>query len=79
MIERKHFRATELQALGISRQVEEVRMWPRVVPMGWSWAVYLIQRFHEHVVGHIVPEGSWVLDKCAAQFVKPGVNLRIVH
>lgn len=49
-------------------------MWPRVVPMGWSWAVFMIQRVHEHVLRHVVPPDSWVLDKCPAQCVRPGSN-----
>ena len=31
---------------------DEIRFRARVVPMGWSWAVALIQRGEEHLLGH---------------------------
>ena len=27
-----------------------------VVPMGWSWAVWLVQRKHEHIVGGVAED-----------------------
>ena len=39
----------------------------RVLPMGWSWSVFLMQTVHVHMVNHL-SKLPWVVDKspCAA-------------
>lgn len=53
-IEARLFTLRELARLAVPRGTLQVRMWPRVVPMRWSWAVFLIQRVHEHVLREVV-------------------------
>ena len=56
--------------LGLARDTSELKFRFRVVPMGWSWAVHLIQQGHLHVMNTALKSGRWVLDK------RPGVDLQ---
>ncbi|CAK0823013.1 unnamed protein product, partial [Prorocentrum cordatum] len=51
------------QQLGVSDPLEMIHFVARVAPMGWSWAVHLIQEAHAHVLGAISPEAPWIADK----------------
>jgi hypothetical protein len=42
---------------------DEVRFWVRVCPMGWSWAVALVQAGHEWILRGARPELRWARDK----------------
>ncbi|CAK0873971.1 unnamed protein product [Prorocentrum cordatum] len=55
--------------MGLARGTSELKFRFRVVPMGWSWAVHLIQQGHLHVMKRALQSGRWVLDK------RPGVDL----
>ncbi|CAK0904390.1 unnamed protein product [Prorocentrum cordatum] len=54
--------------LGLARGTSELKFRFRVVPMGWSWAVHLIQQGHLHVMERALQSGRWALDK------RPGVD-----
>ncbi|CAK0803561.1 unnamed protein product [Prorocentrum cordatum] len=54
------------QQLGVSDPSEMIHFVARVVPMGWSWAVHLIQEAHAHVLSTVSPEAPWIADKAAA-------------
>ncbi|CAK0886571.1 unnamed protein product, partial [Prorocentrum cordatum] len=41
----------------------------RVVPMGWNWAVHLVQAAHLNVLASVSPDNQWLVDK------QPGVFL----
>ncbi|CAK0874266.1 unnamed protein product, partial [Prorocentrum cordatum] len=56
--------------LGLAQGASELKFRFRVVPMGWSWAVHLIQQVHLYVMERALQSGRWVLDK------RPGVDLR---
>ena len=52
-----------------------VVFWCRVLPMGWAWAVHLVQSLHLHIFEqhHIIDQ--WVLDRHPAGALTPGVTL----
>ncbi|CAK0898689.1 unnamed protein product, partial [Prorocentrum cordatum] len=54
------------QRLGVSDSSEMIHFVARVVPMGWSWAVHLIQEAHAHVLSSISPDAPWIADKAPA-------------
>eukprot|EP00959_Pyramimonas_sp_CCMP1952_P071036 1483110-Pyramimonas_sp.AAC.1 len=39
------------------------RLRARVVPMGWNWAVALVQAANQYQLDGVSPEAPWVLDK----------------
>ena len=49
--------------LGLSADSERIVFWVRVVPMGWSWSVHLIQEAHTHLVARKLPHLPWIRDK----------------
>ena len=49
-----------LAALG---PADDVIFQVRVCPMGWNWAVALVQGGHEHILRDIRPELPWVKDR----------------
>ena len=58
----------------------------RVVPMGWSWAVHLIQAAHLHIMssslerrGLPVAEQNWVADKVPTEPLRLGKVARILY
>eukprot|EP00975_Prorocentrum_lima_P057895 12145001-Prorocentrum_lima.AAC.1 len=59
------------RALGAFDDDSVVRMWVRVVPLGWNWAVRLIQQTHRHIIETARSIQSWVLDKRPAAVVRP--------
>lgn len=78
-LDARHFTQDERARLGIPIGAMQVWMWPCVVPMGWSWAVFLIHRVHEHVLRDVVPSDAWVLDKCGAQHVRSGRDVYALY
>eukprot|EP00975_Prorocentrum_lima_P053688 11265176-Prorocentrum_lima.AAC.1 len=60
------------RALGAFDDFGEVRLWVRVVPMGWNWAVHLIQQTHRHIIETALSIPMWVLDKRPAAVIHPG-------
>ena len=64
--------------LGLRRRIrakddhQQIRFWVRVVPMGWLWAVWLIQHTHVHIISEAVTVDDWVVDRLQAVTVSTG-------
>ncbi|CAK0854752.1 unnamed protein product, partial [Prorocentrum cordatum] len=41
----------------------------RVVPMGWNWAVHLVQAAHLNVLASVSPDNQWLVDKQPGAFL----------
>jgi hypothetical protein len=67
----------DVQAL-VPPAVRYGRIYPcmLVVPMGWSWAVWLVQRKHEHIVGGVAEAfGATLVSDCSPPPVMSGDTL----
>ena len=65
-VARKHFDVSFLKEMGVERVGDALTFQPRVVPMGWAWAVFFIQAVHLRIFRGILPDSPWSLDKVVA-------------
>ena len=59
------------QRLGLAADMTPVRFQCRVVPMGWSWSVHLIQQSLMGILQQELPHVNWIVDKRDAVEVSP--------
>ncbi|CAK0836023.1 unnamed protein product [Prorocentrum cordatum] len=51
----------------------------RVVPMGWAWAVHLVQQAHMSLLKDVRPLDSWVLDKVPTEPISASHLAKILY
>lgn len=56
--------------LGVARD-GLCQFWVRVLPMGWSWAVYVVQHCQQFILQDALHSAPWVLDKRPVGVVGP--------
>ena len=69
----KRYLCTKLKAVfKLAGETDYVKLWVRVCPMGWSWALRFIQIEQQHLLMQTVPRGPWIVDKHAGIRLLPG-------
>lgn len=51
----------------------------RVIPMGWNWAVFLVQSAHLHMLKEVGTEHAWVCDKIPSPPLDQGKVLKVLY
>lgn len=69
-MDRRYLRASFLKELDLETHGPPVAFQARVVPMGWSWSVHLIQAAHLNLLKGVLPgqPWPWLTDKIPSAF-----------
>lgn len=78
-VERRLLKSSFPKKLGLEAQGPAVSFQARVVPMGWSWAVYLMQAAHHKVLRSVASGHAWVVDKVPAPPLTQGSVLKVLY